>query len=72
MVGGDLASAAVVLYSILLVPMRATRDVLRERALTCRSEDARRLRLYGVHLLQVAPLALLGLTARSARPIIAV
>jgi len=46
------AAAAVVLYSILLVPIRATRDVLRERALTGLAEDARRLRLYGVHTLE--------------------
>lgn len=45
-------AAAVVLYSILLVPMRATRDVLRERALTGLAEDARRLHLYGVHTLE--------------------
>ena len=48
------AAAAVVLYSILLVALRATRDVF-ERL-----------------LLQVAPLALLGLTPRPARPIISV
>jgi hypothetical protein len=43
------AVAAVVLYSILLVPVRVARDVLRERELAGLSNEARRLSLYGVH-----------------------
>jgi hypothetical protein len=43
------AAAAVVLYSVLLVPVRIARDALRERALDGLSDEDRRLRLYGVH-----------------------
>jgi len=43
------AVAILVLYAVLLIPVRATRDVLREGDLWGLSVEQRRLRLYGVH-----------------------